>query len=40
VQPQLYNLDAVAYESLLLGLFTIWRGQPKDRPHGTEQASA
>jgi len=28
VQPQLYNLDAVAYESLLLGLFTIWRGQP------------
>ena len=29
--PQLYNLDAVAYESLLLGLFTIWPGQPKDR---------
>ena len=29
-QPQLYNLDAVAYESLMLGLFTIWRGQPPD----------
>jgi len=29
--PQLYNLDAVAYESLLLGLFTIWSGQPRDR---------
>ncbi len=29
--PQLYNLDAVGYESLLLGLFTIWPGQPKDR---------
>jgi hypothetical protein len=32
VQPQLYNLDAVAYESILLGLFSIWRGQPSDRP--------
>jgi len=31
VTPQLYNLDAVAYESLLLGLFTIWPGQPNDR---------
>jgi len=31
IPPQLYNLDAVAYESLLLGLFTIWPGQPKDR---------
>lgn len=29
--PQLYNLDCVAYESLLLGLFSIWRGQPSDR---------
>lgn len=29
--PELYNLDAVAYESLLLGLFTIWPGQPGDR---------
>ena len=28
---QLYNLDCVAYESLTLGLFAIWRGQPRDR---------
>jgi hypothetical protein len=27
VTPELYNLDCVAYESILLGLFTIWRGQ-------------
>jgi len=26
VQPQLYNLDAVAYESLMLGLFCIFQG--------------
>jgi len=25
---QLYNLDCVAYESLMLGLFTIWQGPP------------
>jgi hypothetical protein len=31
IKPQLYNLDAVAYESLMVGLFTIWRGQPEDR---------
>lgn len=33
--PQLYNLDCVAYESLLLGLFSIWRGDkniPPGRP--------
>ncbi len=36
VQPQLYNLDAVAYESVLLGLFTIWRGQPADRAKPNE----
>jgi len=36
VTPQLYNLDAVAYESLLLGLFTIWRGQPDDRAKPNE----
>jgi hypothetical protein len=32
---ELYNLDCVAYESLLLGLFTIWRGDknvPPGRP--------
>ena len=35
VTPQLYNLDAVAYESLMVGLFTIWRGDkniPAGRP--------
>ena len=26
VPPQLYNLDCVAYESLMLGFFSIWRG--------------
>jgi len=30
--PQLYNFDAVAYESVMLGLFSIWRGRPKDYP--------
>ena len=37
---QLYNLDAVAYESLMLGLFSIWRGPEnedlKDRPKRNE----
>src|SRR5262249_24946867 len=32
VPSQLYNLDCVAYESVLLGLFSVWRGQPVDRP--------
>ncbi|MFA6542894.1 MAG: hypothetical protein WCS99_00610 [Limisphaerales bacterium] len=35
VLPQLYNLDAVAYESLMVGLFTVWRGDnniPAGRP--------
>ncbi len=35
VKPQLYNLDATAYESLMVGLFTIWRGDkniPEGRP--------
>ncbi len=35
VTPQLYNLDATAYESLMVGLFTIWRGDkniPAGRP--------
>ncbi|MFQ6098587.1 MAG: hypothetical protein ACE5O2_12745, partial [Armatimonadota bacterium] len=36
VQPQLYNLDCVAYESILLGLFSIWRGQPADRAKPNE----
>jgi hypothetical protein len=33
---QLYNLDCVAYESILLGLFSIWRGQPRDRAKPNE----
>ncbi len=37
VQPQLYNLDCVAYESVLLGLFSIWRGDYRSSP-ATEQA--
>lgn len=40
VLPQLYNLDAVAYESVMLGLFTMWRGPEnqdvKDRPKRNE----
>ena len=28
--PQLYNLDCAGYESLMLGLFTIYRGNPHD----------
>ncbi len=28
IPPQLYNLDAVAYESLVLGLFAVWQGDP------------
>jgi hypothetical protein len=27
VSPELYNLDCVGYESLMVGLFTIWRGE-------------
>ena len=29
--PELYNLDAVAYESVMLGLFTIFRGEDRTR---------
>ena len=36
VQPELYNLDAAAYESIIIGLFTIWRGQPSDRSKPNE----
>ena len=28
IEPQLYNHDAVAYESLMLGLFAVWQGPP------------
>ena len=30
-RPELYNLDCVAYESLLLGLFVVWRGESVER---------
>jgi hypothetical protein len=33
---ELYNLDCVAYESLMIGLFSIWYGQPKDRAKPNE----
>jgi hypothetical protein len=39
VPPQLYNLDAFPYESLMVGLFTIWRGDkniPAGRPKPNE----
>lgn len=36
VPCQLYNLDGVAYESLILGFFTIWRGQFPDRQKPNE----
>jgi hypothetical protein len=31
VKPQLYNLDAAPYESLMIGLFTIWQGPSNSR---------
>jgi hypothetical protein len=31
VPSQLYNLDCVAYESVMLGCFSIWRGHPADK---------
>ncbi len=36
VNPELYNLDAVGYESVMVGLFSIWRGQPTDRAKPNE----
>ena len=36
VTPELYNLDGAAYESILLGLFTIWRGQFPEREKPNE----
>jgi hypothetical protein len=29
--PELYNLDCVAYESVMLGLFNVWRGESTTR---------
>jgi hypothetical protein len=36
VTPELYNLDGAAYESILVGLFTIWRGQFPEREKPNE----
>ena len=33
IPPELYNLDAVAYESVMLGLFSIWQGDPRKLGH-------
>jgi hypothetical protein len=35
ITPELYNLDAVPYESVLLGLFTMYRGEraPREKPN-------
>ena len=35
-RTELYNLDCVAYESLLIGLFTIFRGERDDREKPNE----
>lgn len=37
-RPQLYNLDATPYESLMLGLFSIWRGDYRAKNPPTEKA--
>ena len=36
--PELYNLDCVAYESLMLGLFSVWRGESSSREKINEVA--
>lgn len=36
-RPQLYNLDCTAYESLMVGLFSIWRGDYRSKA-ATEKA--
>ncbi|HOU96654.1 MAG TPA: hypothetical protein PLN06_08540 [Bacteroidales bacterium] len=30
VKPSIYNLDAIAYESILLGFFSVWQGPEND----------
>ena len=35
-KPELYNLDCIAYESVLLGLFSIWRGETSVREKSNE----
>ena len=38
--PELYNVDAAAYESLMLGLFAIYRGESSDREKPNELCAA
>jgi len=37
-RPELYNLDCVAYESVMLGLFSVWRGESTVREKINEVA--
>ena len=37
-ESELYNLDCVAYESVMLGLFSVWRGESKTREKINEVA--
>jgi len=37
-RPQLYNLDCVAYESLMIGLFSVWRGDYRSKPQNEKWA--
>lgn len=30
IDPQMYNFDAIAYESIMLGFFTVWQGPDND----------
>ncbi|QHI70722.1 glycosyl hydrolase family 32 [Tichowtungia aerotolerans] len=39
LKPQLYNLDAVAYESIMLGFFQIWRGPNNNDCHGVPKVT-
>ncbi|HJU41689.1 MAG TPA: hypothetical protein VJ691_02705 [Vicinamibacterales bacterium] len=36
LEAQLYNLDCVAYESVMLGLFSVWRDELSDREKVSE----
>ena len=38
VKPQLYNLDCAAYESVLVGLFSVWRGDYRSKNPPTDEA--
>ncbi len=38
LRPELYNLDGAAYESLIIGLFSIWRGDYRAEPQNERWA--